>query len=162
MNSPIQMPVAGPSGHLTNLRFMLGMFSPRIWLIALAGAVGTAILLAIPAALIENPVFGREVAPRAQDYVFLAITALIGGLIIASFAVTPMGGSEGSATAGGFLSFLAVGCPVCNKLVVAAIGTSGALSFFAPAQLFLGFAAVALLAWSLLLRARAVVGTCSP
>jgi len=53
--------------------------------------------------------------------------------------------STGQAAAGGVLSFFAVGCPVCNKLVVLAVGVSGALSYWAPVQPFLAAASVALL-----------------
>ena len=44
---------------------------------------------------------------------------------------------------GGALTFFAVGCPVCNKLVVLALGFSGALTYFAPLQPALGIAALA-------------------
>ncbi len=150
-----------PGDYLGYLLSMLKLFTPKVWLIAIAATVGTALLIAIPAAIIENPIFGRTVEVRAQDYVLLTLTALLGGLTLASFALYSDGGSEGKATAGGFLSFLAVGCPVCNKVVVAAIGTSGALNFFAPAQLLIGIGALALLGWALVLRARAVVGFCT-
>ena len=50
---------------------------------------------------------------------------------------------------GGFVSFLAVGCPVCNQAVVALVGTSGALSWWAPVQPVVGVAAVALLLYTL-------------
>ncbi|NIR41534.1 MAG: hypothetical protein GWN79_26675, partial [Actinobacteria bacterium] len=50
---------------------------------------------------------------------------------------------------GGFVSFLAVGCPVCNQAVVALVGTSGALSWWAPVQPVVGLAAVALLVHTL-------------
>ena len=57
---------------------------------------------------------------------------------------------------GGLLTFLAVGCPTCNKLVLVALGTSGALSWFAPIQPVLGLAAVALLVVTLRRRLRSV------
>jgi len=52
------------------------------------------------------------------------------------------------------VSFIAIGCPICNKIVVALIGVSGALSYFAPIQPVLGVGAVALLAWTLCVRLR--------
>ena len=55
---------------------------------------------------------------------------------------------------------LAVGCPTCNKLVVLLLDTTGALTFFAPLQLYIGIASVLLLGWTLLLRARALADTC--
>ena len=50
---------------------------------------------------------------------------------------------------GGFVSFLAVGCPVCNQAVVALVGTSGALSWWAPVQPVVGLLAVGLLVYTL-------------
>ncbi|MBP8882095.1 MAG: hypothetical protein KBG77_13450, partial [Dermatophilaceae bacterium] len=59
--------------------------------------------------------------------------------------------AEGTRAAGigGLLSFLAVGCPVCNKIALLALGYSGALQWFAPLQPVLALAGVALLAWAL-------------
>ncbi|MCW2943711.1 MAG: hypothetical protein JWR24_428 [Actinoallomurus sp.] len=42
-------------------------------------------------------------------------------------------------------SLFAVGCPICNEPVVAAIGVSGAPNYFAPVQPFLAAGAVSLL-----------------
>ncbi|MGE0057131.1 MAG: hypothetical protein AB7P33_07810 [Dehalococcoidia bacterium] len=154
-------PAPTPGEYLGYLGTMLSLFTRKVWLVAVLGAIGTALLIAIPAAIIDNPIFGRTVDVRPQDYVLLAGTSLLSGLAIASYAVYSAGGEEGKATAGGFLSFVAVGCPVCNKVVVAAIGTSGALNVFAPAQLLIGVGALVLLGWALLLRARAVAGFCA-
>ena len=52
------------------------------------------------------------------------------------------------------LSFLAVDCPVCNKLVVLAIGISGAMSYWAPLQPFLAVASLALLGFAVRRRLR--------
>lgn len=56
--------------------------------------------------------------------------------------------------AGGLATVLAVGCPICNKVVVALIGTAGALSVFAPMQPFLGAAGIVLLVVGLRRRLR--------
>ena len=58
------------------------------------------------------------------------------------------------ALVGGVLSAFAVGCPICNKLVVLAIGVSGALSYWAPLQPVLAVASVALLGYALVRRLR--------
>jgi hypothetical protein len=55
-------------------------------------------------------------------------------------------------TAGAFFSFLAVGCPVCNKIALIALGYSGAMNYFAPVQPFLAFAGVAILTYALIMR----------
>ena len=97
---------------------------------------------------------------RTQDYVFLAATALLAGLLAASYALPRSHAcsvEQGKTTFGGFLSFLAIGCPTCNKLVVLLMGTSGALNIFEPVQPLLGMASLGLLALAVWLRWRPVV-----
>ena len=119
-----------------------------------------AVLIAIPSDLIDTPIFGRPVAVRWIDYVILAVTSTLIGLI---FAIRPEPADEAASeelavTAdrqgtrtiwGGFVSFLAVGCPVCNQAVVALVGVSGALSWWAPVQPVIGLLAVGLLLYTL-------------
>jgi hypothetical protein len=50
------------------------------------------------------------------------------------------------------LTTFAVGCPICNELVVGLIGVSGALSYWAPIQPALGVLSVALLGAGLAIR----------
>jgi hypothetical protein len=52
------------------------------------------------------------------------------------------------------LSFFAVGCPVCNKLVVIALGTVGARRWFEPVQPLLAVASIVLMAVALRTRLR--------
>ena len=116
-----------------------------------------AVLIAVPSDLIDTPIFGRPVAVRWIDYVILAVTSALIGLILA-IRPDPAASEELAATVdrqgtrtvwGGFVSFLAVGCPVCNQAVVALIGVSGALSWWAPVQPFIGLLAVGLLLYTL-------------
>lgn len=60
---------------------------------------------------------------------------------------------HGSALRGAVVSFFAVGCPVCSNLALLALGTSGALQYFASIQPFLAAASVIMLGWSVLKRA---------
>jgi hypothetical protein len=53
---------------------------------------------------------------------------------------------------GGFLAYLAIGCPTCNKVALLALGSSGAINWFAPLQPWL--AAVSILALAYALRRR--------
>lgn len=55
---------------------------------------------------------------------------------------------------GATLGWLAIGCPVCNKIVVLALGTSGALNLFGPAQPWLAALSVMLLVVALAWRWR--------
>lgn len=134
----------------------LRLLSARTYLRVFPIAAVGALMIGIPSDLIRNPVFGRPVPIRTIDYVIWAITSLLIGLV---FAIRPEKMNAADAAAdeqqqsraiwGGFVSFLAVGCPVCNQLVVAAVGASGALSWWAPVQPFVGLAAIGLLLWAL-------------
>ena len=126
------------------------------WVRTVPYAVIAAVLIAVPSDLIDTPFFGRPVEVRTIDYVILAITAALIGLIFA-IRVPESEASETQGTRtvwGGFVSFLAVGCPVCNQLVVGLVGTSGALSWWAPVQPVVGLIAGGLLVWTLRYRLR--------
>lgn len=135
-----------------------------VWLRAVPLAAVAAMLIAIPSDLLDNPVFGRPIPPRPVDYVVLALTSALIGLIL---AIRPPESPEAERQEvrtlwGGLVSFLAVGCPVCNQAVVALVGTSGALSWWAPVQPVLGFAAIALLIFTLRLRLRSNASASCP
>jgi hypothetical protein len=66
----------------------------------------------------------------------------------------------GGAVGGTVLSAFAVGCPICNKVVVVALGAGGAVSYFSPVQPLIGLASIALLGTALALRLRAAL-SCS-
>lgn len=129
---------------------------PATWLRAVPYAAVAAVLIAVPSDLIDTPLFGRPVEVRAIDDVILAITAGLIGLIFAiRVQQDEMAEKQDTRTVwGGFVSFLAVGCPVCNQLVVGLVGTSGALSWWAPVQPLVGLVAVAMLVWTLRYRLR--------
>jgi len=148
------------SAQIAELWSTLRLFGLRGWVVATAGTMAALILIGVPTAIIDSPFFIRMIPVRTQDYAIWVATAVLAGLIAGTFALSARAGSEGKALSGGFLSYLAVGCPICNKLVLVLLGTSGALTFFAPAQLYIGLASLALLGWTLRLRARAVAGPC--
>ncbi|WP_369204925.1 hypothetical protein [Streptomyces sp. PU-14G] len=181
----------------------------RRWGVAVAAAALTALVVGVPTAVIPTPLFSRAVATPWWAWPTLALTALLAGLLLATYVRTadPAGGrlsaasaasvgsvatvattasptsassatsgagssatetwvsespeppespgsQEASArrsstrlgTVGGALSFFAVGCPVCNKLVLLALGTSGALTVWQPLQPVLALASLTLLA----------------
>jgi hypothetical protein len=105
-------------------------------------------------AIIPSALFARIVEPTTWSYIFWLAPAALFGPLAASYvvpvvAVCEVQRVEQSTTLGSVLSFLAVGCPVCNKLVVLALGTSGALTYFEPAQPWLGGLSVLLLGYAL-------------
>jgi hypothetical protein len=126
----------------------------RRWLAALAGAVLTALLIGLPTDVIPNPVFGRPVPVTWWSIPVLVATSVLAGLLLATYVrddgtEEPVDRPARAGGIGGLLAFFAVGCPVCNKLVVIALGTTGALELFAPLQPLLAIASVALLAVAL-------------
>lgn len=122
---------------------------------AVIAAVVTFVALGIPADIIENSVFGRPIPVRAIDVVILAVSAVLTGLIVGLRPPElPDAPEDRPMFAGAFVTFFAVGCPVCNRLVVSLIGTSGALNWFRPLQPVLGLLAVGLLLVALHRRVR--------
>ncbi|WP_345202261.1 hypothetical protein [Fodinibacter luteus] len=138
----------------------LRTWTARRWLAAALAAVVTALVIALPTAMVPTPVFGREIPTTWWAWPVLAVTSVLSGLLLATYVREPGTPEPSGATidrrgaAGGLLAFFAVGCPVCNKLALVALGYAGALQWFAPVQPFLAAAGVALLAWTLRARLR--------
>ena len=149
-------------GEIYSVRLMLKSFGRRNWLISTLGGLATLALIGIPEVIIPNPFFTRQTPVRAQDYGIWVLTALLLGLVAGTYVSPVRHSDQGKAMGGGVLSFLSVGCPICNKLVVALLGVSGALTFFEPAQLYIGIISLALVMWTLLLRARAFARASCP
>lgn len=145
---------------IDEVRLALGLFGARGWCVAAAAGLATLLVIGVVAAIVDNPLFARMTPVRAQDYAIWLASGLLMGLIAGTFVGPVPAGHKGKATSGGLLSLLAVGCPICNKLVVLLLGVSGALTVFGPAQLYLGALSVALLAWTFHLRVRAAARTC--
>ena len=124
-----------------------------------------ALAIGLPTDVIPNPVFGRPVPVTGWSYPVLLVTAALSGLLAATYV--RQGLTDESATqseeldgpgraggVGGMLSFFAVGCPVCNKLVVLALGTVGARQWFEPVQPVLAALSILLLVGALRSRVR--------
>lgn len=137
----------------------LSAWQTRQWAVAGAGALATALLVGAPTDVVPNPLFGRSVPVQWWNYPALAVTAVLAGIVLSTYIHQPALPSEGKHTAssrlgaaGGVLSFFAVGCPVCNKLVLVLLGASGALSYWAPLQPALAVLSAGLLAEAALRR----------
>lgn len=128
----------------------------RHWAAALAGTVLAAVVIAVPTGIIRTSLYHRMTPVTWWDYPALAATAVLEGILFATYVRAGTAGRGGTAQAagGGVLSFFAVGCPVCNKLVVLAAGVSGALSYWAPVQPFLAAASAGVLGYAVVRRLR--------
>lgn len=128
-------------------------WSARRWLTSVAAAAAFVLVVAVPTDLIDTPVFGREVPPTWWAWPSLLMSSLLGGLLVATYVRAPTQPDRTSTRrggwAGGLLTYFAVGCPVCNKLVLLALGSAGAMTWFEPFQPVLQVAAVLLLIWAL-------------
>ena len=55
------------------------LYLPKVVLVAMA----TATVIAVPTRLVENGWFSRMTPVRSQDYLFLALTSVLTGLVVA-------------------------------------------------------------------------------
>jgi len=124
----------------------------RRWVTAAVSAAVFILVIAIPTDLIPNPVFGRMIPPTWWAWPALVVSSVLAGLLVATY-VSPeqpeRARERRGGWAGAFLTYFAVGCPVCNKLVLLALGSAGAVSWFAPVQPYLQLVAIGLLGWAL-------------
>lgn len=124
----------------------------HVMVAALAG-VSTYLLLGVPTDVVNNGVFGRSIEATPWSMPVLVATSVLSGLLAGTYVGTSVFDSTAKmGTIGGALSFFAIGCPVCNKLVLIAIGTTGAINFFGPLQPYMAVGGLALLAWAFLRR----------
>jgi hypothetical protein len=156
----------------------------RFFAWAIAWAIVSLLAFGLVAAIIPNPVFGRQIPPEPFAIEVWLVSAPLMGLLGATYSAPPTPTptaalslplvlhaedvtSDGQGTALGTVAslgaFLAIGCPVCNKIALVLLGTGGALTVFAPIQPLIGAASLVLLAgtlaWRFRLRARG--GACS-
>lgn len=131
-------------------------WSRQRWFIAILSSVITGLVIALPTAIIENPIFGRDIAVTLWSIPVLLITSILSGMLFATYIRNESSLDEDKSlklgTAGALFSFLAVGCPVCNKIALIALGYSGAIKYFAPVQPYLAILGVVILSYALIKR----------
>ena len=113
--------------------------------IAVGVALFTLLAITIPTDLIPTPLFTRQVEPTAWAWPVAIITAVLAGVLIALPRPTSCRPATRTGIVGSGLAYLAVGCPTCNHIVMLALGTTGALTWFAPVQPYLALIALAIL-----------------
>ena len=141
---------------------LLSTLDRRFWVTAVLAGLGSLIVLGAPTAVIPNPLFTRMLPTEPINLMVLLLSAPLMGLLIATYLAPAPGhardgdrdAGRSSATLAGIGSFLAIGCPVCNKIVVAVLGISGAINVFAPLQPLIGVLSLVTLSVTLAWRLR--------
>ena len=141
----------------------LGAWPVRRWAVAAVVAIASALVMGVPTGIVETSLYTRMTPVTWWDYPVWAISAVLVGLTAATYVGIGGRGSalapqrSGRTISATVLSTFAVGCPICNKLVVGLIGVSGALTYWAPLQPVLGVLSIGLLGTGLVLRLRGAV-----
>lgn len=151
----------------------LRLWTARQTLVAVGVALLVAVLIGVVTVLIPNPVFARDIPPVWWNYPVLFVMSVLTGMLAATYVRS--GSTEGDAESGAgeqmkrserggrmgaigtVLAWFAVGCPVCNKVALLALGYTGALTYFAPLQPILAVLALALTGYALLWRLQGMV-----
>ena len=147
---------------------LLNAFDRRFWVVAALATLASLAILGVPTAVIPNPFFIRMTPTEPLNVAVLVFSAPLMGLLVATYlAPDPRrlaephdAGGSGRTTLGGVAAYLAIGCPICNKIIVAVLGVSGALTVFAPLQPIIGLASVTLLTATLAWRLRRRIQGC--
>lgn len=139
----------------------------RLLLVGVAASVAALLFFGLGVGIIPNPVIYRMIDPEPFAIATWIVSAPLVGFIVATYLVAGHGPDgtalleeqassvrDGTAagTIGGMATFFAIGCPLCNKIVLIALGSSGAMSIFAPIQPVLGAASIVLLVGTLFWR----------
>jgi hypothetical protein len=171
---------------VTAPRLLTALLDRRLIAWSAVWAAVSLLAFGLVTAIIPNPVFGRQIPPEPfAIWTWLASAPLM-GLVMATYTV-PVAPSRArtrdpiatvalgpppsdvaerrSTTLGGlagFGAFLAIGCPVCNKVALVLLGASGAMSVYAPIQPVIAVVSLALLVATAAfrLRMRAAGGAC--
>lgn len=179
MPSSTPLSPRGPVGAVPLAVNALRAWSARQVLAAAAASVLVALVIGVATVLIPNSVFARDIPPVWWNYPVWLLTSLFSGMLLATYVSAQPAGDRGAATvrdaseveavdaeerrtsrmglAGSMLAWFAVGCPVCNKFALLALGYSGAITWFAPVQPFLAIAALLLSGVALVARLRGQV-----
>ncbi|WP_449276630.1 hypothetical protein [Leucobacter sp. GX24907] len=144
----------------------------RQYLVAGAAAVGFGLLVGVVTVLIPNSWFARDIDTVWWNYPVWILTSIGAGMLTATYI--RLAGSDSRVEGnveetpaerrtarmgivGGLLTWFAVGCPVCNKIALLALGYSGAITWFAPFQPVLAVAAMILTGLALIWRLKGQV-----
>lgn len=142
----------------------MGRWPRRRWIAAAGAATLVAVAIGVPTGVVPSALYHRMTPTTWWDYPVWAVSAALAGLTLATYVRAPRNEKEPEtdrftkrSLGATIFSALAVGCPICNKVVVALVGISGALNYWAPLQPLIGVLSVGLLSAGLLVRLRGEV-----
>lgn len=147
----------------------LRTWTSRQYMVAVAVTIAFGLLVGIATVLIPNSWFARDIATVWWNYPVWILTSIGAGMLTATYVQAPSAALDSTeespeqkrttrmGIAGGLLTWFAVGCPVCNKIALLALGYSGAITWFAPLQPVLALAALLLTGFALVWRLRGQV-----
>lgn len=162
-----------------HLRFAwqgLRLWGPRQYLVATMATIVTGLVIGIATVIIPNPWFMRDIPTVWWNYPVWILTSIGAGMLAATYARAPGasasdpepvasptdGRSARFGMTGTVLAWFAVGCPVCNKIALLALGYTGALTWFAPVQPVLAIASLVFILVALVWRLRGQVSCVLP
>ncbi len=162
-----RMTLAAAREQLVLAGLGLRSWTPRQYLVAAGAALAFGLLVGIVTVLIPNSWFARDIDTVWWNYPVWVVTSIGAGMLTATY-IKPRGAEVADETpaerrttrmgiAGGLLAWFAVGCPVCNKIALLALGYSGAITWFAPFQPILAIAAMLLTGLALIWRLKGQV-----
>jgi len=119
----------------------------KYWLIGGVSGIALFFLFGIPTDVIPNPWYIRMIEVSALDYVFLIASSVLLGAYIGVHYYKKQAATrcKVAAYSGGLGSFLAFGCPICNKLLVLLFGATALMTYLEPYRPVLGFTSMAML-----------------
>ena len=147
----------------------LTWWAPRHVAVAVVASLAVAVLIGLTSVLIPNSMFARDIPPVWWNYPVWLLTSALSGMLVATYVRADASDqddlpddrrSSRLGLAGGMLAWFAVGCPVCNKLVLLMLGTSGAMGLWAPAQPYVAALSLVLLFASVVWKWRSKMDGC--
>jgi hypothetical protein len=148
-----------PLFSLTPIR-LLRYWSPRQWRTAVEAACVAFLAIGTVGQTLPWTASGRTFPIVWWNYVTLAASSLLIGLIVATFAVAgarrrSRAGGAASTGVAGTAAAIAMACPVCNPIAIPLLGAGGIFAFLQPDRGLIALASVVILAFTLALRLRA-------
>src|SRR5699024_10509167 len=124
-----------------------------------------AVVIGLATVLIPNPIFARDIPPVWWNYPVWILTSIFAGMLTVTYLKRPTEQSPEPLTkhdkrtdrwglSGTLLTWVAVGCPVCNQSALLAFGSAGLITWFAPIQPLLAVGALLLTGIALMWRLR--------